>query len=137
MKAFRVTVNGTQYQVEVEELEPGQATPLPAKAPSPPASPASAKTGSRPQPSSALPRPSAPPAASSAGGGTITAPIPGTVLRIDVAKGASVTKGQTLLVLEAMKMENDILAPQDGRVEELQVAQGASVNTGDVLIVLS
>jgi len=63
--------------------------------------------------------------------------MPGTVLRVEVAVGATVTKGQTLLVLEAMKMENEIMAPQDGTVTELNVSPGVSVNAGDTLVVLS
>jgi biotin carboxyl carrier protein len=63
--------------------------------------------------------------------------MPGTILRVDAEIGSTVIKGQTLLVLEAMKMENDIQAPSDGVVQELNVTQGVSVNAGDVLIVLS
>ena len=70
-------------------------------------------------------------------GGTIAAPMPGTVLQVAVSVGDNVTKGQTLLVLEAMKMENEIMAPADGVVQEVNVTQGVSVNAGDILIVLS
>ena len=63
--------------------------------------------------------------------------MPGTVLQVAVNKGDNVTKGQTLLVLEAMKMENEIMAPADGVVQEVNVSQGVSVNAGDTLIVLS
>jgi biotin carboxyl carrier protein len=62
--------------------------------------------------------------------------MPGTILRVEVGTGDTVTKGDTLLILEAMKMENEILAPHDGVVKQLNVSQGASVNPGDILVVL-
>jgi biotin carboxyl carrier protein len=70
-------------------------------------------------------------------GGTVVAPMPGTVLQVAVNIGDNVIKGQTLLVLEAMKMENEIMAPTDGVVHELNVTQGVSVNAGDILVILS
>jgi biotin carboxyl carrier protein len=132
MKTFRVIVNGSEYKVEIEELkEDGTAAPTPAAPPAP--TPA-------PQPASS-PKPAAPapakPTTSGSAGGAIIAPMPGTVLVVSVEIGSTVTKGQTLLVLEAMKMENEIQAPSDGVVQELNVTQGVSVNAGDVLIVLS
>ena len=66
----------------------------------------------------------------------MTAPMPGTIIDIDVNVGDAVTKGQKLLVLEAMKMENEIVAPQDGTVSEVCVAAGALVNAGDTVISL-
>jgi biotin carboxyl carrier protein len=130
MKTFRVIVNGSEYKVEIEELqEDGASAPAPAAPPAP--KPA-------PQPASS-PKPAAPaqPTAAGSAGGAIVAPMPGTILRVDAEIGSTVIKGQTLLVLEAMKMENDIQAPSDGVVQELNVTQGVSVNAGDVLIVLS
>ena len=65
---------------------------------------------------------------------TISAPMPGTIVGVNVKVGDSFKRGQVLLVLEAMKMENEILAPRDGRVVNLNTQKGASVNSGDVLI---
>jgi biotin carboxyl carrier protein len=70
-------------------------------------------------------------------GGTVVAPMPGTVLQVAVKIGDKVSKGQTLLVLEAMKMENEIMAPAAGVVRELNITQGVSVNAGDILVILS
>jgi biotin carboxyl carrier protein len=70
-------------------------------------------------------------------GGTVVAPMPGTVLQVAVKIGDRVSKGQTLLVLEAMKMENEIMAPAAGVVSELNITQGVSVNAGDILVILS
>lgn len=129
MKKFRVVVNGSEYNVEIEELNDGaSAAPAPAAKPAAPAKPAAAA----PAPA----KPAAPQEAP-APGGAVVAPMPGTVLSVAVEVGASVTKGQTLLVLEAMKMENEIQAPADGVVKECNVSQGLSVNAGETLIVLS
>lgn len=134
MKKFNITVNGTTYQVEVEEVKDGNvatSAPQPAAAPAPKAAPA-------PQPAAA-PAPKAAPAAAPAAAGaeTITAPMPGTVLDVKVKEGDSVKNGQVLVILEAMKMENEIFAPVDGTVASVNVNVGASVNAGDVLVSLS
>lgn len=130
MKMFRVVVNGNEYKVAIEELAE-EGTPQPSGTTAAPAAPRPAK----PQPA-AKPKPVAK-AAPAAGGGAIVAPMPGTVLRVAVSAGDNVVKGQTLLVLEAMKMENEIMAPADGAVLEVNVNQGVSVNAGDILVVLS
>jgi len=134
MRMFRVVVNGNEYEVGIEELQasgsPSAARPAPA--PQPAASPRPA-----PQPAAAAPKPQPAKPAATGAAGIISAPMPGTVLRVEVAVGAAVTKGQTLLVLEAMKMENELMAPQDGTVTELNVSPGVSVNAGDTLVVLS
>jgi biotin carboxyl carrier protein len=131
MRKFNITVNGKTYEVEVEEIGGASvAAPRPA-APAPkPAAPAS-KAAPAPKPAAA-PKPTPAPA----GGNTITAPMPGTVLDIKVSEGDTVSNGQVLLILEAMKMENEIMAPADGKVVSFNVSKGASVNAGDVLIVL-
>ncbi len=111
MRKFLVNVNGTSYEVEVEELK-GDVKPA------------------------AIPAPAAPQPVHAAPGAaeTISAPMPGTIVGVNVKVGDSFKRGQVLLVLEAMKMENEILAPRDGRVVNLNTQKGASVNSGDVLI---
>jgi biotin carboxyl carrier protein len=136
MKKYRIVVNGVSYEVEVEEVGKGSA---PQAAPAAPAAPAPAAAPAAPAPAAApaAPEPKAAPApAPSAGAATVEAPMPGTILDILVKVGDVVEDGQVLLMLEAMKMENEIMAPQAGTVDSIQVAKGDSVNTGDVLISL-
>ena len=108
MKKYRVTVNGVPYEVELEELTGAAPAPAPAAAPAP----------------------------APAGGEQVTAPMPGTVLAVNVAVGDSVKRGQVLMILEAMKMENEILCPRDGRVTAIQAAKGAAVESGAPLCVI-
>ena len=130
MKKYNVTVNGEVFSVEVEEIG-GTAIPQAASAPVIPISaPISAPV---PIPTPA-PAPVAPPVAS--GGNTVASPLPGTVLRVNVAVGQAVKSGDVLLVLEAMKMENDITAPGAGVVSAIHVASGSTVQTGDALVSL-
>ena len=126
-KQFRVTVNSKQYDVVVEELG-GGAAPAPAAAPAAPAAAA-------PAPAAAAPAPAAAPAAA-ADGTPVSAPMPGTILDVKCAAGDTVTKGQVLFILEAMKMENDMVAPQDGTVLSVNTTKGSSVSPGDALAVL-
>lgn len=127
MRKFLVTVNGGSYEVTVEEL--GGTQPLAAPAPAP-AAPAPA-----PAPVAAAPAPVA--AAPVAGGETVSAPMPGTILSVNVQNAQDVKAGDILLILEAMKMENEIVAPRDGKVAQVAVSKGTSVNTGDVLVVMA
>ena len=122
-----VTVNGTKYDVEIEG---GKATGAkkPAVAPAPQA------TGLSVTPKT--PIASKPVAAPAATGAKVTCPLPGTVISINVKEGDTVAAGQTLLVLEAMKMENNIDAERGGVVKQILVAAGATVMEGDVLIVI-
>lgn len=131
MRTFQVKVNGVSYQVEVEEVAGGFA-------PAPIAAPVSAPVAAVP---SAAPAPAAAPAPVAAAapvgsGEKVNSPMPGTILDIKVNVGDSVSKGQVLCILEAMKMENEIIAPRDGVVAQVVVAKGASVNAGDPLMVL-
>lgn len=121
MKNLRITVNGVSYDVQVEELGEGAA---PAAAPAVSAAPA---------PKSA---PKAAPAGS-AGATKVTAPMPGTILSVNVSVGQKVEEGQTVLILEAMKMENEIPAPCSGTVASVNVDKGTSVETGTVLITMN
>ena len=115
MKKYRVTVNGTAYEIELEELT--GAAPAPAAA-------------------TAAPAPAPAPAAAPAGGEQVTSPMPGTILSINVAAGDTVKRGQVLMVLEAMKMENEIMCPCDGKIASGNTSKGASVESGTLLCVI-
>lgn len=120
MKKYLITVKGISYEVEVEELkgnEQIQSTPV------------------VPQPSvKQPPKVSASNKTPKAGGNTITSPMPGSIFKVNVKKGEAVKKGDIIIVLEAMKMENEIFAVADGVVKTVEVTEGAIVNTGDVLV---
>ena len=103
MKKYRVTVNGTVYEIELEEL-----------------------IGTAPAPAAAAPE----------GGEQVTAPMPGTILSINVAAGDTVKRGQVLMILEAMKMENEIMCPCDGKVASVNTSKGAAVESGTLLCVI-
>lgn len=116
MKKFHITVNGNAYEVDVEEI--GAAAPAAPVAAAPAA-------------------PAAPVAAAPAGGTVITCPMPGTIIDIKVGAGDAVAEGQTLVVFEAMKMENEIVAPCAGTVASVNVNKGDSVDSGSVLLSLN
>ena len=126
MRKFNITVNGVAYEVEVEEVAAGEAS-----------APAAAALKAAPKAAAPAAKPAAPKAAPVANGTKVNAPMPGTILDVKVAQGQAVKKGDVLLILEAMKMENEILAPQDGTVAQVTVSKGASVNSGDALVVLN
>ena len=117
MKKYTITVNGTAYEVEVEEA--GVVASAPKAAP---------KAAPAPAPKAAAPV--------AAGATTVSAPMPGKVLSINVKAGDAVKAGDVLLILEAMKMQNEIMAPADGTVSDVRVSAGQTVATGDVMIVL-
>lgn len=106
MKKYKVNVNGTLYEVEIEEITGAPAT----------------------APAAATPAPAA-----SASGEAVTAPMPGNILAVNVAAGDAVKKGQVLMILEAMKMENEIMCPHDGTIASVAVTKGATVESGSVL----
>ena len=117
MKAYKVNVNGTAYEITIEEIDKAdiKAAPAPAaaQAPAAPAAPA--------------------PVAAPAGGQSISAPMPGTILKVNVSNGQAIKKGDILMILEAMKMENEILAPCDGTIASVNVQSGAAVEAGSLL----
>jgi biotin carboxyl carrier protein len=132
MRQFRVLVNGNEYRVAIEELEEdsGEATAI--------AAPRQKRAQTVAAVSTTAPKTGAVGPGSGAGAaGSVVAALPGTILAINVTVGDAVARGQSLLILEAMKMENDIMAPCDGVVKEVFAVKGASVNSGDLLIVLS
>ena len=112
MKKYKVNVNGTVYEVAVEAID-GAAASAPVAA-----------------------APAAPVAAAPADGEKVSAPMPGTILDVKVSQGASVKKGDVLFILEAMKMENEIMAPCDGTIASVNVAKSAAVESGTLLCVI-
>lgn len=117
MKKYNVNVNGTSYEITLEVVDEKDV-----------------KT-SAPAAPKAAPAP-APAPKSNASGETVTSPMPGNILSVNVQNGATVKKGDVLMVLEAMKMENEIMSPCDGTVVSVNVQSGASVETGAVLCVI-
>ena len=129
MKNYRITVNGTAYDVAVEELGQGAVAAAPvAAAPAPAAAPVAAAPAA----------PAAAPKASGTEGSVkVTAPMPGKILGVKASVGQAGKKGDVIIVLEAMKMENEVVAPEDGTVASINVSEGASVESGDVLATLN
>ncbi|AAM25522.1 DUF2118 domain-containing protein [Caldanaerobacter subterraneus] len=121
MRKFKVTVNGKTYEVEVEEMKAEEEKELSKKeeiveVKEVPKQEEKVSTGK--------------------GSKVVSAPMPGTILDVRVKEGDRVKRGDVLLILEAMKMENEIMAPEDGIVASVNVSKGASVNTGDVLVTM-
>jgi len=121
MRKFKVTVNGKTYEVEVEEIKAEEEKELSKKeeiveVKEVPKQEEKVSTGK--------------------GSKVVSAPMPGTILDVKVKEGDRVKRGDVLLILEAMKMENEIMAPEDGIVASVNVSKGASVNTGDVLVTM-
>lgn len=131
MKQFKITVNGKTYDVAVEETNGVASAPA--------AAPVAAAPAAAPAPAApaAAPTPAAPAAPVATGAEKVNSPMPGNIIDIKVAAGDTVTNGQTLLILEAMKMENEIKAPCDGTVAGVHVAKGDTVDSGALLISLN
>ena len=110
MKKYKVNVNGTVYEVEIEEM-----TGAPVAAAAPAAAPVAA------------------PVSAPAGGESVNSPMPGNILAVNVSVGDTVKKGDILMILEAMKMENEIMCPCDGKITSVNVTKGATVETGTLL----
>ena len=128
---YKVTLNGRTYEVEVEAGKAMLLDEYEAIAPAPVAA----------APAAAPAAPAAAPAAAAApvvtgAGEAVNAPMPGTILKVNVTQGQTVKEGDVLCVLEAMKMENEIMAPKAGTVTQVVTSKGASVNTGDALVVI-
>ena len=146
---YVATINGKKYEVEVEKLEAyksldrnGVAAPaapvLPVSAPvQRPAAPAPAPVAAAPAPAPASAAAPAPAAAAPAGATTVEAPMPGKILNIKVSEGQAVKFGEVVVIMEAMKMETEIVAPADGTVSKILVKAGDSVDTGAALVALN
>ena len=130
---YKVTLNGKTYEVEVEQGKAILLDEYEAIAPAPAAPAASAVPAAPAAP--VAPAPAAP--VNLAAGETVSAPMPGNILRVDVAQGDTVKAGQILVILEAMKMENEIVAPKDGTVAQVVTSKGAVVDTGAPLVVIA
>ena len=134
MNQYKIAVNGVEYDVCVELVSRGGASRVqrPISAPAP--------RYNAPAVAPAAPAPTAAPAVASApaaaGGSKVTSPMPGNILSVNVSNGQAVKKGDVLMILEAMKMENEIMAPCDGTVASVNVAQGAAVESGALLCVI-
>ena len=114
MKKYKVNVNGTVYEVAIEPMD-----------------------GAAPAAAAPAAAPAAPAAAAPAGGEKVSSPMPGTILAVNVQNGSAVKRGDVLFVLEAMKMENEIMAPCDGTAASVSVTKGATVESGTLLCVIS
>ena len=129
---YKITLNGKTYEVVVEKGEAILAAEYEAATPAAPVAAA---------PVAAAPVVAAPvaaaPAAVAVTGEPVNAPLPGTVVAVKVAAGEAVKKGQILVIIEAMKMENEVVAPRDGTVAQVITSKGASVNSGDPLVSLA
>ena len=125
MKRFLIKINGKTYDAEVEVV--GTSASAPVAAPAPAAAP-----------HAAAPAPAAAPAAAPVAGGpaNVTSPLPGTVLRLCKNTGDAVAAGEVVMIVESMKMENEVVAPEGGRIASIAVAAGSAINTGDLLFTL-
>ena len=126
MRTFNITVNGQTYVVDVEEVG-GVQTAAPVRAAAPVAAAPVAAPAAAPKAAAAAPV---------AGGEPVKAPMPGNILKVNVTAGQAVKEGDVLVVLEAMKMENEILAPKACTVKQVLVSKGSTVDTGATLVVL-
>ncbi len=130
---YKITLKGTTYEVEVEKGEAMILDEYEAKSPVPPAPVAAAPVAVAAAPSAAAPA-AAPAAAAS--GTVVAAPLPGNIFAIKVKEGDAVKSGDVLIIIEAMKIENEVCAPSDGVVKQIAVSKGAMVATGDTLVVI-
>lgn len=134
MSKYIVTLNNKTYEVEVENGEAMLVDEYESYAPAPAAAPAPAVAAA---PVAAAPAAAPAAAVSLAAGETVAAPLPGNIIDVKVAQGASVKAGDVIIILEAMKMENEIVAPKDGTIAQIVVSKGTTVDTDDPLFVIS
>ncbi len=127
MSKYKITLNGKSYEIEVEALKEGEAKADASSAKAPVAAAPSVKAAP------AAPAAKASAAPVSGGAGSVSAPMPGTILRVNKAAGDQVKAGEAVVVLEAMKMENDISSPKDGVIKSLAVNKGDTVASGQFL----
>jgi glutaconyl-CoA decarboxylase len=125
-RKFRIVVNGKAYEVDVEELGASAAAPVSTPVASAPAPAAVSAPTAAPVAAAPVPQ----------GAATVSSPMPGKILKVNVKPGDKVSDGDVVIILEAMKMENEIFAPQAGTVAEVRCKEGDSVNSGDVLLVV-
>lgn len=130
---YKVTLNNRVYEVEVEEGTAMLVDEYELAAPAAPAPVAAPVVASAP----VVAAPAAPAAVAVAAGEPVKSPMPGNILKINVAQGQAVKEGEVLIVLEAMKMENDVVAPRDGTIAQIVVSKGAVVETGTTLVVMA
>jgi biotin carboxyl carrier protein len=128
MRKFIVNVNGTSYEIEVEEITGGQTGTV--------AAPAPAAAAPAPAPQAKPQAQKAAPVTATGKQENISAPMPGSIVEVKVKSGDSVKKGGVLMILETMKMENEIVSPRDCRVVSVNVSKGTTINAGDVLCVI-
>ena len=134
MKTYLITVNGVTYEVQAEEVRGNQVIQQVIQQPAPALQPVAAPVAAPvPQPAPVVKEA---PKAAPTGGIQITSPMPGSIFKLNVKPGDSVKRGDVVVILEAMKMENEIFAADDAVVASVEVKEGDAVNTGDVLVVL-
>lgn len=132
---YTATLNGKQYEVELERIDAYEPMPRYGEAPAAAPAPVAAPAAPAPAPAPAAPAPA--PAAPATGATTVEAPMPGKILNIKVSAGQAVKFGETVIVMEAMKMETEIVAPADGTVAQILVKAGDAVDTGAALVTLN
>ena len=133
---YTATLNGKQYEVELERIDAYEPMPRYGEAPAAAPAPVAAPAAPAPAPAPAAPAP-APAAAPATGATTVEAPMPGKILNIKVSAGQAVKFGETVIVMEALKMETEIVAPADGTVAQILVKAGDAVDTGAALVTLN
>ena len=133
---YKVTLNGRTYEVEVEAGKAMCVAEYEAFVPAAPA-PVAAPVAAAPVAAAPAAAPAAPVAAAPVAGEAVTAPMPGNILKVAVTAGQAVKEGDLLVVLEAMKMENEIFAPKAGTVAQVLVQKGSTVDTGATMVVLN